>query len=68
MKPKRYRPMHNLKWLRNQADLDQADLAKLIGVCPVQISNYETGKARPRPKILRRIAKVLHVTLEDLAE
>ena len=66
MKPKRYRPMDNLKWLRVQAGLLQSELAKLVGVSGEQISHYETGFARPRSEILRRIAKVLRVTVEDL--
>ena len=58
--------MANLKWLRLNADMDQSVLAERVGVSSIQISNYETGRSRPRSKILQRIAKVLHVNIEDI--
>ena len=68
MKPKKYPPMTNLQWLRIRAAMTQSDLAKIVGVSYVQISNYETGRARPRPRMLKRLARALQVTIEDLEE
>lgn len=68
MKSKEYLPMTSLKWLRIQAGMTQKDLAEKIGVSYLQICNYETGRSRPRQKILARIAKVLKVSVEDIFE
>jgi len=43
------------KWLklhRKRLGLSAADYAKLVGVTPLTIYNWELGKARPRPKQL----------------
>lgn len=36
-----------LKELRKAAGLSQAELAKILGISPKNISHYETGRAKP---------------------
>ena len=48
------------------ADLKQSDLAELVGVRRETIVNLERGKYNPSLKLAMDIAKVFHVTVEDL--
>lgn len=56
-KIKEYREMHNLK---------QAELADLVGVRRETIVNLERGKYNPSLKLAMDIAKVFHVSVEDI--
>lgn len=56
-KIKEYREMQNLK---------QADLAELVGVRRETIVNLERGKYNPSLKLAMDIAKVFHVTVEEM--
>lgn len=56
-KIKEYREMRNIK---------QSDLAELVGVRRETIVNLERGKYNPSLKLAMDIAKVFHVTVEDL--
>ena len=47
-------------------DLKQSDLAELVGVRRETIVNLERGKYNPSLKLAMDIAKVFHVTVEDL--
>ena len=38
--------------LRERENWPQSDLAKLLGITPQQISNYELGKASPKIHVL----------------
>lgn len=49
--------MHNLK---------QSDLAELVGVRRETIVNLERGKYNPSLKLAMDIAKVFHVTVEEM--
>lgn len=56
-KIKEYREMRNMK---------QSDLAELVGVRRETIVNLERGKYNPSLKLAMDIAKVFHVTVEEL--
>ena len=56
-KIKEYREMRNMK---------QADLAELVGVRRETIVNLERGRYNPSLKLAMDIAKVFHVTVEEL--
>ena len=50
-----------LRELRERAVITQAELAKLAGVTAATISDLETGKRKPRPSTVRKLAKALKV-------
>ncbi len=52
--------------LREQAGIEQVDLAKLIGSSQQNISRWESGKSRPRNKLIPVIADALNADLNDL--
>lgn len=56
-KIKKYREMQNLK---------QSELAELVGVRRETIVNLERGKYNPSLKLAMDIAKVFHVTVEEM--
>lgn len=56
-KIKEYREMHNLK---------QSELAELVGVRRETIVNLEWGRYNPSLKLAMDIAKIFHVTVEEL--
>jgi transcriptional regulator with XRE-family HTH domain len=56
----------NLKSLRKQNSLTQADLAQKIGVNRSLIGAYEEGRAEPKLKTLMVIAKQFGYALDDL--
>lgn len=47
--------------LRLRAGLTQADIAVSIGITAAAVSRYESGKRRPRPKILDRYLAAIQV-------
>lgn len=42
-------------------DLSQEALADLVGVEPSTIGNYEQGTRYPKPNVMSKLAKVLHL-------
>jgi putative transcriptional regulator len=54
-----YRAKHNMK---------QEELAALVGVRRETIGNLENGKYNPSLVLAWNIAKVFHVTIEDIFE
>lgn len=56
----------NLRDLRYRRGLSQADLAELSGVGQDSISTIESGKHRPRPSTVRKLASALDVEVEEL--
>lgn len=50
-----------LKELRAKKKITQKELAKLVGVSPVQLNRYENGTIRPRLPIIAKLAEVLEV-------
>lgn len=55
-----------LRNLRKENNLTQQELADLIGVRNTVISFYEVGERIPSPKIIRKLASVLHVSADYL--
>ena len=48
-----------IRFARFDADMKQADLAKMIGVNPRSLSDWERNVAKPSLESLSKIAKVL---------
>ncbi len=55
-----------LKQLRNEKDIFQKDLAKIIGVSSGAIAMYETGKRTPDKDILDKLATYFEVSVDYL--
>ena len=55
------RILATLREIRERAVLTQAELAKLAGVTSATVSDLETGKRKPRPSTVRKLAKALKV-------
>lgn len=55
-----------LRQLRERRFLSQRDLAALAGVSQTTIVNIESGRNRPHPSTLRRLAAALEVGPEAL--
>ncbi|MCX7714606.1 MAG: helix-turn-helix transcriptional regulator [Clostridia bacterium] len=53
-----------LKQLRKSKKLTQQELADLLGISKVAISEYETGKVNPSPEHLIRIANIFNVSID----
>lgn len=64
-KKKRYAPMLRLKMKRLEKGLTQEELAELVGVKKLTISNYERGERNPY-RHLDKIAEVLGCSVSDL--
>jgi transcriptional regulator with XRE-family HTH domain len=58
--------MLSLKRLRKNKKLTQKDLAKIMGVTPITISMWETGRSRPTSKHFNRLCKVFEVRPETI--
>lgn len=56
----------NLRAIRKQKGLSQVQLAELSHVHRVSISMYETGRKKPNIDSLKRLAKALEVSTDDL--
>jgi transcriptional regulator with XRE-family HTH domain len=58
---------HRLIKARSGHGWSQADLSEVSGVAAAQISRYESGRAKPRPEVVAKLAKSLAVGFEWLA-
>lgn len=58
--------MNKVKELRIKHDELQEDLGKIVGVSGRAIGNYETGKRKMSPEIIRKIASHYNVTTDYL--
>ena len=56
----------NLKRLRTQRGLTQAELAQRLGVTRQAISSYESGRTTPDPETLKRLAAILGTDFDGL--
>lgn len=56
----------NLKYLREQKDINQDELAKFLKTARSTIANWEVGNKEPRLRMLVSIAEYFGVTLDDL--
>lgn len=51
---------------REKLDLNQSQLAKLIGVSPQAVQQWESGATQPRGKRLNKIAEILKLPLAQM--
>lgn len=56
----------NIKKFRKEKKLKQHELAQLLGVAPITIRQYESGKREPNLKKMFEIAEQLNVSINDL--
>ena len=56
----------NLKRLRKEANLSQAELSALLGVHQTAVSQWECGRTAPDVRSLKKLAQLCSVTLETL--
>jgi len=57
---------NNLRQVRNEKGLSQANLAELVGVSRNTISSIETGQCNPTAKLALILCIALEKTFEDL--
>lgn len=55
----------NLKYYRLKKNLSKKELASLVNVTPMAISNYENGDRKPGMDIIKALAKALDVKVSD---
>lgn len=55
----------NLRRLRERRALSLTDLARISGVNRITIHRIETGKQKPMPKTIRKLAEALKVEIEE---
>lgn len=58
--------LKEIRYSRKKQGLSQEQLAKMSGLSRYTIMNFESGKRDPRIKDLRKIAKALNVSIEEL--
>ncbi|NSX14973.1 helix-turn-helix domain-containing protein [Cupriavidus taiwanensis] len=56
-----------LVFARGSRGLSQAGLARLAEIAPTQLSRYESGRSKPRPETLHKLASILDVSPRWLA-
>lgn len=66
MKKKKYPPMLRLTLKRKEAGMTIIELAAKAGLNYNTISQYETGRHKPRVDNIQRIAEVLGCDLKDI--
>ena len=59
--------MKTVKQLRAEQGWTQLELANQLGVTPVTVYNWERGKYEPSASMLRKIARVFGVSMDDIA-
>lgn len=57
---------NNLRAIRLASGMTQLDLAILLRVAPIRISEWERGIVEPRVRTAVRLAKTLHCQVEDI--
>ena len=57
-----------IKVFREYRELSQSDVAKRVGVSKQYISQIENKERTGTVKLLKRIAKILHVELDDITD
>lgn len=55
----------NLKYYRLKNAMSRKELAELVHVSPMAISNYESGKRKPDMDLMKEMAKALGVRVSD---
>lgn len=52
--------------LRKKLNLSQAELAEMIGVTNKAVSKWETGKSKPTTNVIRKLAALFNIDVNDL--
>lgn len=52
--------------LRTSLNLSQTQLAEMVGVTNKAVSEWENGKAKPTTNVLRKLAAVFHISVDEL--
>ena len=60
--------MLNMKIARLRKGITQSELAEKIGINSIMISRYEVGTATPKIDVIKKIAEVLGVTIDELVK
>jgi len=55
-----------LRQLRQQSSLMQKDIAKILGISPITLRQYEQGTREPNIEKLLQLAIIFNVSLDDL--
>lgn len=55
-----------LKYLRNEKDMSQEDLAKLLNVSRTSITNYELGRNEASTQILNKLSEIFDCSIDFL--
>lgn len=58
--------MNNLKFLREEKNISQTQLALKMGVSQQAVAKWETGESFPRAEKLIQLAEVLNCTIDEL--
>ena len=54
--------------LRTNAQMSQAELAKKLGISDKAVSKWETGKSKPHIEMLKKLANIFSVSIEELLD
>ena len=58
--------MKNLRVIREERDLLQKDVANILGISRATYSNYEAGLRSPDPNMLKKLADLYAVSIDEL--
>ena len=51
---------------RTELNLSQAELAEKVGVSNKAVSKWETGRSKPTTNVLRKLAALFHMEVEEM--
>lgn len=57
-----------LKFFRDKKSLTQKNIANVLGLSVSTISKWESGISKPRADTLKKLADLLHCTVDELLE
>lgn len=60
--------MKTIKYKRVILNMTQKDLSDKVGVTQAALSKYELGESTPSVKVLKKLAKALNCTVDELLE
>ena len=58
--------INSLSYFRKKKGLTQSDLADLVSVAQSSLARYENGTMRPTLEVVKKIANVLEVSVDEL--
>ncbi len=58
--------MNQLKTIRKQRNISQADIANELGIKPAAVSKYETGRVPLSEDSIEKLCAMLHVSADEL--